>query len=134
LLAANKSKYGHNLVVITAVLGAGNIVQAINDSEKLAGSTVSGFDNVKLVSEGQKVGSYALYDGRQIEVAAAEDLSLFTWLGRVQTASVRLDDLSYPISHKKTAGRVVAGDKSVAAVTRGSSDLPGFWQRLRRRW
>jgi D-alanyl-D-alanine carboxypeptidase (penicillin-binding protein 5/6) len=104
------------VTVITAIMGAQNLGQAMRDSLPLLRSAKANFTQQTLIKNGDIVGSYTSPWGQTTQAVASSDVRLLIWKDAVPKISVQLDPIKPPLSAGRPVGTIVVnkpGDKTV---------------------
>jgi D-alanyl-D-alanine carboxypeptidase (penicillin-binding protein 5/6) len=125
--------YGQSVIIVGAILGATDLFTAIKASEPLIESASKQFEAVKVLSKGQKVGSYQTPWGDATDVITSDDIFQVVQKGSSVKYSLQLKDRS--IDDKSLdAGSIVVGQnsavRSVPVVLKSPLKPPSFTQRL----
>lgn len=76
-------------VIVGSLLGGKTGVQVATDVSALLKSVMSGFRQVRLISKGQKFGSYSTYWGQKASLVASQDMTVVVWSDTPITVQVK---------------------------------------------
>jgi D-alanyl-D-alanine carboxypeptidase (penicillin-binding protein 5/6) len=136
LAAANTTVNQKQVTIVTALMGAPTLFDAMMYTLPLVQSAEANFSNTILVRTGSIVGYYRSHNSVNLPVMASQNLSINTWNGNQLTATAGL----VVISSKAKAGELVgklnvddpitASKASIPLKLGSSSENPSIWQRL----
>ena len=134
LLAAVRTVAGQQVITVVSVLGAPNLLTAVNDAKKLLLASDGGFENVNIVAKGQVVGNYFAPWGESSKAIATSNISLLAWKGSNVKPELSLRPLKIPVDGGAMVGSIRASfgqtNKTVAVVLEQSISKPPFKWRL----
>jgi D-alanyl-D-alanine carboxypeptidase (penicillin-binding protein 5/6) len=84
---------GKHLTVLTAVLGAPNLVQALVDSRHLLASIPSGFGKIEVLPSQASVGYLNIPWGQPVSIKSQQPLVINDWLGRSYEPVIKMKSL-----------------------------------------
>lgn len=111
--ASRVSVNGRPVTIVTAVMGASNLWQAMHDSLPLIQSAQANFQPVTLVKAGQTVGSYPLPWGGSVEAKASRQATVEIWRGGSLSAAVSLKPIRATEPAGTTVGKLSMPDSGI---------------------
>lgn len=134
LAAADVVVGGEKITVITAVMGSTNRPQAMKDSVPIINSSVSQFQKVHIVREGQVVGRVTSEWGATSDILASQDLSVLTWNGKAVSSKVKSKTLQSPAGSSSTVGHLTVNHLGKSYTSELQTERPvgnpSIWWRL----
>ncbi len=134
--AANTTVNGKQVTLLTAVMGAPGLLQALSDTIPLTISMENDFSQTILVSKGEVVGEFNQPWGGNIQVAAAQNLIVYLLQGQTAKAKLNIANLSVPSPAGKEIGTITAEANqfnaavSVPLITLQQTSQPSWSWRL----
>ena len=130
-VGAAKFKIGSDeKTIITSVMGAPDLVNALRQSQALIRSAQTNFTQVEVVKKGTKLGEYTQPWGGTIQAVASHDLSIYAWNGSPIKPSIKLNKTSEDPQAGQVVGRLTANRESVAIVLKANPSQPPVLWRL----
>jgi len=118
------------VTIVTAVMGAPTLFDAVQGSLPFIVSAQNNFQPVTVVKTGDVVGHYRTAWGASVSAVARNDLKLHAWAGGNVSATIKLQPQSSLSAAGKTAGQILAGQNSVGVKLQGTIPEPPIWWRL----
>ncbi|MBX4197380.1 D-alanyl-D-alanine carboxypeptidase [Candidatus Saccharibacteria bacterium] len=133
LFAAKRQVQNQTVTVVGAILGVGELNDAISDAKPLLESANHGFGLVTPVHKGQVLGNYRTAWGSSAQAKASKDLSLLVWKGKDIKILNEPDTLTAPVKSGSIVGKVSAVSSGVSTKTNlvldgGLSGPSLFWR------
>lgn len=132
--AAQVVEKGRTETIITAIVGAANLQDALNQSVPLIESARTNFKPVTLINRGSVVGSYKLpWSNTAVPASTAGNLVATAWKGspipaRISLSPIRANSASgTPVGEIRAAG---AANPVPVLLTGSSSGAPWWWKLL----
>lgn len=116
--------------VVTAVMGAPDLVNAMRQSQALIRSAQTNFTEVSVVKKGTKLGEYRQPWGGHLDAVAAGDLSAYAWNGSSVKSSIKLNGTSQDAQAGDTVGTLTANGKTVNVVLESKPAEPSILWRF----
>lgn len=135
LLSANYAVGpGSSIIIVSAVMKAANLWQAMDSSLSLLTSAQKGFSLITAVAAGQVVGQYQVPWGGVVTALASQEVRALAWQGSViDKPVISLDNLRAPIAQGDNAGniRLSSSAASASPITLNQTIAkPSIWWRL----
>jgi D-alanyl-D-alanine carboxypeptidase (penicillin-binding protein 5/6) len=105
--AANVTVNNQMATVVTAIIGAPNLPQAMRDSLALIQSAQANFSQVTIVPAGSIVGRYQQPWGGTVTAITSRALTTQAWNGDSLTATAKLDPVSAVAQANQTTGSLI---------------------------
>jgi D-alanyl-D-alanine carboxypeptidase (penicillin-binding protein 5/6) len=138
-VSASKTTVNNKPVtIVTALIGASTLSQALASSLPLVQSAQSNFKPVSVIKAGSVVGRYQLPWGGSVAAITSTDLTLNTWSGDTMPATTKLDPVSVNTSAGSTIGSIsiaksaLSDQQSVSVKLQAMPPSPTIWWRLLR--
>ena len=134
--AANVKVNSQTVTILTAVMGAPQLSNALSDSLPLIISMENEFNQTILINKGEVLGTFSQPWGDQVQVAAKSDLTEYLLQGQTAKAKLDLKPLSIPSPAGTSVGTVTAlanqfnSPVSVPVVTLQPATSPPWYWRL----
>jgi len=106
LAAALADVAGQKVIIVTALMGAPTLFQAMRDSLPLIASAQTNFKPVTVLKRGAIVGSYRQPWGSTINAVVSKDVTVTTWNGGTVRASVELSSITASVPNGQQVGTV----------------------------
>jgi D-alanyl-D-alanine carboxypeptidase (penicillin-binding protein 5/6) len=120
LSAAHETLNQKQVTIVTALMGAPTLFDAMTYSLPLIQSAEANFNTSVLVRTGSIIGYYRSHNGASLPVMASQDLAINTWNGNQLTATTNLP----VISNKSKAGKVVSKLSVYDPITTSKASIP----------
>jgi D-alanyl-D-alanine carboxypeptidase (penicillin-binding protein 5/6) len=133
LFAQKNTINGQNITEIVSILGATNLSAVLAGARNFLQNNTQIFQFATVVHAGQKVGSYKLPWGTEVNVVAQKDLSILVVNGQSVTINVSLNKINRPLGKGANVGTITAHSgstsQSVPAVLETQISSPSvFWK------
>jgi D-alanyl-D-alanine carboxypeptidase (penicillin-binding protein 5/6) len=136
VFAAKYRVVGRPVTVYGAVMGLGQLVDALTASRRLALATRDALRPIEVLPRAQTAATFAVPWGGELQVVTAEAVELLGWPGMSARATLELDPIHAPLAEGERVGRltVEAGEESrtVDLITAGPLAEPDLAWRLTR--
>ncbi len=97
---------GKKVTVISAVMNAPNLIQALVDSRKLLASIPQGFDEIEVAPAGAKVGYVNVPWGSPVSLVTRKNLIVSGWMGATYQPKITLSSLQPPYTTDQSVGQI----------------------------
>ena len=104
LVSATYTITGHAVTIVTAIVGAPTLDDAMHDTLPLLASAQNGFGESVVVKAGEVVGYYNTPWHTSANVVAIKEVKAFGWKGAIPRPSVTMHTLQAPASRGQTVG------------------------------
>jgi D-alanyl-D-alanine carboxypeptidase (penicillin-binding protein 5/6) len=136
LFAANQMIDSQKVTLVGTILGAPDLVSAINSSSSILTTANQEFEKTVILKAGQEIGIYKTPWGTSSPIVTNQDLSLLAWKGMDISLQSNFVTLKPPAEKSKNVGTVniTAGEKTQAVKVVLKQSLPGpswYWRLLR---
>jgi D-alanyl-D-alanine carboxypeptidase (penicillin-binding protein 5/6) len=130
-VGASKFKVGdEEKTVITAIMGAPDLVTALHQSQALIRSAQTNFSNVEVVKKDTELGEYKQPWGGSIQAVATSDLPVLAWNGSTVKPTIKLNATSENPKASQTVGKLTANGKTTDVILKASATEPSIFWRL----
>lgn len=134
MAAAVREINGQKVTVVSVIMGAPTLFNALKDSVPLTKSTFDGFSEVTVATAGQEVGIYEIPWGDDVPLLAKNDLKAVAWQNTAIKTDLIIQNSTIPIAAGETVGVLKAEvGRNVAespVVTSTSISAPTIFWRL----
>ncbi len=136
LSAATTNVNGHSVTILTALMGAPTLTQALTDTVPLVVSIENDFGQTILVSKGEVLGEFKQPWGGVVQIAASTNLTAYLLQGQSDRVDLSLSSLKIPAVSGTKVGTITTqpdalnSAKSVNVVTLSSTTKPNWSWRL----
>jgi D-alanyl-D-alanine carboxypeptidase (penicillin-binding protein 5/6) len=129
----SKAQNGEQIVTVSAVIGAPNLIQAMNDSYAVAQATAAQIGNRRVINSQQVLGAYTGPWGDKVDVAAKANLSALLWKGSEVEPKITLEPIKpSPAGTRVGKANVTTVNGQVVSVEANlQQELPSpsfFWR------
>jgi D-alanyl-D-alanine carboxypeptidase (penicillin-binding protein 5/6) len=126
---------GRKLTVLTALMNAPNLWQALNDSLPLIKSAQANFANMPVLAAGSIVGEYNLPWGGHVPAVVTKSLTVTAWRGGQIPATISLRPIKAAAAAGQAVGSINTSDalnssQSAPVTLQQSPPQPSWWWRL----
>jgi serine-type D-Ala-D-Ala carboxypeptidase (penicillin-binding protein 5/6) len=127
---------GHQQTIVTALMGAPTLSDALNESLPLIQSAQTNFQPITIVPSGAVVGHYQLPWGGVTAVVTSQNLSLDAWKGNTIPITISLKKISanspagQPVGELSTPASAFNDAQSVLIKLQTTPSKPTLWWRL----
>lgn len=118
------------VTIVTALVGAPSLFDAVQGSLPFIVSAQNNFQPVSIVKAGDVVGQYHTAWGATVPAVATNDLKLYAWGGGNVSATVKLKPQTDLGATGQTAGQILSGQDTVGVKLQGAIPKPPIWWRL----
>lgn len=127
LVAAQRQILGHQITVVSAILGDPDLSDAIHQADSIIKAGDAGFQQIKPIQKDQAVGSYQAPWNASSQIKSAKQLSLVAWKGQPVNVTSMPSPVQAPASTGFSTGTITAtaGQQSATGPTVLASNLPG---------
>ena len=134
--AARVTVNGKPVIIVTSLVGAPTLFEALKDSLPLIQSAQANFKPAIVITNGAIVGRYRQPWGGSVTAVAAKNLSVNTWNGTVVSSTIQLQPVPATAQAGQTAGTVTTlksslyDQQSIPVKLQTSPTKPSVWWRL----
>ena len=128
LVSATYAIARHQVTVITAIVGAPTLDDAMHDTLPLLASAQKGFEETTVVKAGEIVGYYNTPWQTSANVVATREFKAFGWKGAIPSPRVTMHTLQVPASRGQTVGSINLPGSAPSAITLQQSIAEPTWQ------
>lgn len=134
--AADSSVNGHPVTILTAVMGAPSLNQALSDSVPLVISLENDFNETVLINKGEVVGEYREPWGGYVQILAGSNLDTYVIQGQTVKVKLSLKALAVPSVVGSSVGTATSNSSefspavSIPLVTEQGTTEPSLIWRL----
>lgn len=134
--ASRATVNGKPITIVTSLLGAPTLFEALKGSLPLIQSAQANFKPVSVITEGSIVGRYPQPWGGSITAVAAKNLAVNTWSGDTLSSTIQLQPIPTNSPSGTIAGTIttsqsaLAGQQSIPIKVQDGSTKPSIWWRL----
>jgi D-alanyl-D-alanine carboxypeptidase (penicillin-binding protein 5/6) len=128
--ASQTTVNGRPVTIVTALMGAPNLYDAVQGSLGLIHSAQANFKVVDVVHADQDLGSYRLPWGGTVEAMASESLGYSAWAGSTVPAKITLRAIKASSRVNANVGSVSSGEQKSFIKLKQSIPQPSTWWRL----
>jgi D-alanyl-D-alanine carboxypeptidase (penicillin-binding protein 5/6) len=114
---------GHSYTIVTAVLGAANLYDALAGSKTLISSAQKNFSNATIVTKGTVVGRYTSHWGSTSSAVAAQTISTFSWRGITAKAQATLSTINGGAQKGQIVGSIIVPASQTSPAQSGAITL-----------
>ena len=124
------------VTIVTALVGAPTLFEAMKDSLPLIQSAQANFKSVPIIKAGAVVGHYQLPWGGNVSAIASQNLSLAAWNGNTVPSIIQLQTILATAQAGQTVGTltvsksILAGQESVPIKLQATPAKPTIWWHL----
>jgi D-alanyl-D-alanine carboxypeptidase (penicillin-binding protein 5/6) len=130
-IGASRFKLGsEEKTIITAVMGAPDLFNALRQSQALIRSAQINFSDINVIKKDTKVGEYKQPWGGSIQAVATSDLPVLAWNGSTVKPTIKLNATSENPKASQTVGKITANGKTTDVILKASATEPSIFWRL----
>lgn len=140
LSAANTKINAQTVTILTAIMGAPQLPNALSDTVPLVVSLENDFNQTVLVSKGEVLGEFREPWGGNVQIGAADNLTVYLLQGQQAKAKLTVNPLKVPSANGTQIGTITSLSNqfnqavSVPIVTLQPTTKPSLYWRLLHPW